>query len=309
MRQFSSCSHRFSKVYSSLDLSRGHLEEKGETEEKKSESPLTVDSLSWTPDFAEMPSLSHSTDTDSTNQVPRPTLLPKFAISAESEGDDTSGLSDPSKVSFSIGELPQDEPDVVTPGSSHSGATLSGSFSEHLDQLTPRSEEVKNPDGTSHASTDQGPQTSLLRTEIAAEKTKPVAKVPKSVSTGTLSLMIPSDVFGVSPLASPLSPYSLSSDPSSRDSSPSRDSSLCTTNSRQPIIIHSSGKKFGFTLRAIRVYACDGDMYTVYHMVWNVEDAGPAHKAGLKAGDLITHVNGEPVHGLVHTEVVELLLK
>ena len=44
-------------------------------------------------------------------------------------------------------------------------------------------------------------------------------------------------------------------------------------------------------------------------MKQNVEDSGPAHKAGLKAGDLITHVNGEPVHGLVHTEVVELLLK
>lgn len=41
----------------------------------------------------------------------------------------------------------------------------------------------------------------------------------------------------------------------------------------------------------------------------NVEDGGPAHKAGLKAGDLITHVNGEAVHGLVHTEVVELLIK
>lgn len=41
----------------------------------------------------------------------------------------------------------------------------------------------------------------------------------------------------------------------------------------------------------------------------NVEDGGPANKAGLKAGDLITHVNGEAVHGLVHTEVVELLLK
>lgn len=27
------------------------------------------------------------------------------------------------------------------------------------------------------------------------------------------------------------------------------------------------------------------------------------------AGDLITHVNGESVHGLVHTEVVELILK
>lgn len=76
------------------------------------------------------------------------------------------------------------------------------------------------------------------------------------------------DMFGVSPLASPLSPYSLSSDPSSRDSSPSRDSSLCAANPRQPVVIHSSGKKFGFTLKAIRVYACDSDIYTVYHMVW-----------------------------------------
>ncbi|XP_058474062.1 microtubule-associated serine/threonine-protein kinase 3 isoform X2 [Solea solea] len=310
LRQFSSCSHRFSKVYSSLDLSRGHLEEKGETEEKKSESPLTVDSLSWTPDFAELPSLSHSTDTDSVSQGPGcPSLLPKFAISAESEGDETSGLGDPSKASFSIGELPQDEPDATTPGSTHSGATLSGSFSEHLDQLTPKGEGLESPDSTSQASVDQAPLSTSLHPESAAEKTAAVLKIPKSVSTGTLSLMIPGDILGVSPLASPLSPYSLSSDPSSRDSSPSRDSSLCTTNPRQPVIIHSCGKKFGFTLRAIRVYSCDGDIYTVYHMVWNVEDGGPAHKAGLKAGDLITHVNGEPVHGLVHTEVVELLLK
>jgi len=40
-----------------------------------------------------------------------------------------------------------------------------------------------------------------------------------------------------------------------------------------------------------------------------VEQGGPAHEAGLREGDLITHVNGEPVHGLVHTEVVELILK
>ncbi|TNM92189.1 hypothetical protein fugu_019201 [Takifugu bimaculatus] len=126
LRQFSSCSHRFSKVYSSLDLSRGHLEEKGETEGKKSESPLTLDSLSWTPDFAELPSLSQSTDTDGVNPGPRPNLLPKLAISAESEGDETSGLGDPSKTSLSIAELPQDEHDATTPGSTHSGATLSG---------------------------------------------------------------------------------------------------------------------------------------------------------------------------------------
>lgn len=40
-----------------------------------------------------------------------------------------------------------------------------------------------------------------------------------------------------------------------------------------------------------------------------MEDGGPAQEAGLCAGDLITHVNGESVHGLVHTEVVELILK
>ncbi|XP_016894122.1 microtubule-associated serine/threonine-protein kinase 4 isoform X5 [Cynoglossus semilaevis] len=309
LRQFSSCSHRISKVYSSIDLSRGHLEEKGETEEKKSESPLTVDTLSWTPDFNEMPSLSHSTDTDSVSQGPRPTLLPKFAISAESEGDESSGLGEPSKASFSITDLPQDEPEAETPGSTHSGATLSGSFSDHLDQLTPRGEGPESPDGSNFTSAEQAPQSNSLHPDSASEKTGAVVKVPKSVSAGALSLMIPADMFGVSPLASPLSPYSMSSDPSSRDSSPSRDSSLCATNPRQPVVIHSSGKKFGFTLRAIRVYACDSDIYTVYHMVWNVEDGGPAHKAGLKAGDLITHVNGEPVHGLVHTEVVELLLK
>uniref|UniRef100_A0A674NJL0 non-specific serine/threonine protein kinase n=1 Tax=Takifugu rubripes TaxID=31033 RepID=A0A674NJL0_TAKRU len=245
LRQFSSCSHRFSKV-------SGHR--------------ILLNCM-----FAfRLSTLFQQTEiyTDGVNPGPRPNLLPKLAISAESEGDETSGLGDPSKTSLSIAELPQDEHDATTPGSTHSGATLSGlniTLFRHC------------------RSTASSPQVVII-----------------SIFT---------DIFGVSPLASPLSPYSLSSDPSSRDSSPSRDSSLFSASPRQPIIIHSSGKKFGFTLRAIRVYACDGDVYTVYHMVWNVDDGGPAHKAGLKAGDLITHVNGEAVHGLVHTEVVELLIK
>ncbi|KAJ8401847.1 hypothetical protein AAFF_G00374280 [Aldrovandia affinis] len=310
LRQFSSCSHRFSKVYSSLDLSRGQLEEKGEQEEKTKSSPLTIDSLSWTPEFTEMPSLSHSSDAESASLSRRSELLPKFAISAETEEVDGSlAAEDSNKVAFSIGETPPDEPEATTPGSTLSGSTLSvGSFSEHLDQLHSRGEGVESPDTSSKTSTDLGVHTASTRSD-ATDKQKVTSKVPKSVSASALSLMIPGDVFGVSPLGSPMSPYSLSSDPSSRDSSPSRDSSLCAVSPRQPIVIHSSGKKFGFTLRAIRVYACDSDVYTVYHMVWNVEDGGPAHMAGLKAGDLITHVNGEPVHGLVHTEVVELLLK
>lgn len=55
----------------------------------------------------------------------------------------------------------------------------------------------------------------------------------------------------------------------------------------------------------------DAEVLTSSHVCvpQHVEDGGPAHDAGLREGDLITHVNGEPVHGLVHTEVVELILK
>lgn len=71
-----------------------------------------------------------------------------------------------------------------------------------------------------------------------------------------------------SPLASPMSPRSLSSNPSSRDSSPSRDYSPAVTSLRSPITIQRSGKKYGFTLRAIRVYLGDSDVYSVDHIVW-----------------------------------------
>uniref|UniRef100_A0A2K6TMS5 non-specific serine/threonine protein kinase n=1 Tax=Saimiri boliviensis boliviensis TaxID=39432 RepID=A0A2K6TMS5_SAIBB len=139
--------------------------------------------------------------------------------------------------------------------------------------------------------------------------TRPVNKVIKSASATALSLLIPSEHHTCSPLASPMSPHSQSSNPSSRDSSPSRDFLPALGSVRPPIIIHRAGKKYGFTLRAIRVYMGDSDVYTVHHMVWHVEDGGPASEAGLRQGDLITHVNGETVHGLVHTEVVELILK
>uniref|UniRef100_A0A8C2CHC3 non-specific serine/threonine protein kinase n=1 Tax=Cyprinus carpio TaxID=7962 RepID=A0A8C2CHC3_CYPCA len=137
--------------------------------------------------------------------------------------------------------------------------------------------------------------------------TRSGTKVIKSASTTALSVIIPQH--GTSPLASPMSPLSISSNPSSRDSSPSRDYSPTVNVLCSPITIHRSGKKYGFTLRAIRVYMGDSNIYSVHHMVWHVESGGPAQEAGLCAGDLITHVNGESVHGLVHTEVVELILK
>lgn len=50
---------------------------------------------------------------------------------------------------------------------------------------------MESPDACSHASADQDGQTVPVQNRSAAAKAGAVPKVPKSVSTGALSLMIP----------------------------------------------------------------------------------------------------------------------
>lgn len=99
-----------------------------------------------------------------------------------------------------------------------------------------------------------------------------------------------------------------SSTASSRDTSPCRELSPLVTNLKPPIIIRRSPRGFGFTVHTIRVYYGDTDFYTMHHLVMAVDETSSAFEAGLRPGDLITHVNGEPVQGLFHTQVLQLLL-
>ena len=46
----------------------------------------------------------------------------------------------------------------------------------------------------------------------------------------------------------------------------------------------------------------------MHHLVMAVDAGSPAYEAGLRPADLITHVNGESIQGLYHTQVLQLLL-
>uniref|UniRef100_A0A8C4K275 non-specific serine/threonine protein kinase n=1 Tax=Dromaius novaehollandiae TaxID=8790 RepID=A0A8C4K275_DRONO len=324
--QFSSCSHRFSKVYSSseylathsnLSLSsseRSHSEEKEDRTERWDRSsgdedrsrPLGPETRlrSWTSCSSTPYSSQHERSRSPAALTSTYSLetMPKFAFSSEDENP-CLAPSKPERPMFVLGD-----PDAGAGGPAKSSALSADLVSLNRIRLRSNSTGTKNsaPRGLEPGG---GRRPSSQKDASDKQRASPGGRVPKSASVSALSLIITSDDFSSGALMSPISPHSLSSNPSSRDSSPSRDSSLAITSLRPPILIHSSGKKYGFTLRAIRVYMGDSDVYAVHHMVWSVEDGSPAQEAGLRAGDLITHVNGESVLGLVHRDVVELLLK
>uniref|UniRef100_U3KHE7 non-specific serine/threonine protein kinase n=1 Tax=Ficedula albicollis TaxID=59894 RepID=U3KHE7_FICAL len=321
--QFSSCSHRFSKVYSSseflavnstLSLSsseRSHCDDKEERWDRHSGDEDRSRPAGPEPRLRSWTSGSSTPYTSRHERSRSPTALPstlsldtmpKFAFSSEDESPCVAS-SKPERPKFVVGDS-----EAGTGGAVKQSALSADLVSLNRIRLRSNSTGTKNSTPRS-LEPSGGRRLSTQRDVPDRQRASLGSRVPKSASVSALSLIITSDDFGGSALMSPISPHSLSSNPSSRDSSPSRDSSLAIASLRPPIIIHSSGKKYGFTLRAIRVYMGDSDVYTVHHMVWSVEEGSPAQEAGLRAGDLITHVNGESVLGLVHRDVVELLLK
>nr|XP_004567934.1 microtubule-associated serine/threonine-protein kinase 1 isoform X2 [Maylandia zebra] len=354
IRQFSSCSPRFSKVYSSMEhlsqleqkatCSVSRREHKGPREDKvtkrESMGSFSMRDKSWRTGSPEMKRLSCSESLYTEGDASPPlgarrrfsALMDthRFASPLEGESEFLSRQNYMKVRGTSLDGTTVPSPSLLeqrnslkeingadksprpgeTPGITTAITTLSpGPAATGRDVMTPLYDPL-GPRATNDLVLRRA-RHQHLSGEGEKRNSRAGNKVIKSASATALSVIIPSveQHGGFSPLASPMSPHSFSSNPSSRDSSPSRDFFPAVSVLRSPITIHRSGKKYGFTLRAIRVYIGDSDIYSVHHIVWHVEDGGPAQEAGLCAGDLITHVNGEPVHGLVHTEVVELILK
>ncbi|XP_061892867.1 microtubule-associated serine/threonine-protein kinase 1-like [Entelurus aequoreus] len=326
LHRFSSCSPRFSKVYSSMEqlsqppgvtLREHKVPREERMAKRESLGSFTLRDKSWRTGSPEMKRLSCS-ETSFTESDYSP---PSGARRRFSALMDTHRLASPLEVDPEQ-STSKGQPQVKVRGTSLEGAMVSSQgdlrtffkdgngFTAGASAMVLGLPELQGPRGATTDLVLRRVRHQQLSAEGEKLTSRPGNKVIKSASATALSVIIPAvEQHGASPLASPMSPHSLSSNPSSRDSSPSRDYCPVVNVLHSPITIHRSGKKYGFTLRAIRVYIGDSDVYSVHHMVWHVEDGGPAQESGLSAGDLITHVNGESVHGLVHTEVVELILK
>ena len=225
--------------------------------------------------------------------------LPRFSISME-EGaarNISNSLTTPGAVGSvdHVRELsPVEEGDRATGTGETPPTSAEVLRTDHLSLMNAGGARPKNPLTLSPSSRQQ-----------LHHHRSPVMK-SSSVTSG-LSLVIPADCSMASMMIQ--SPGGGSSTASSRDTSPCRELSPTITGNVKPaVVLRRAPRGFGFTLRAIRVYLGDSDFYTVHHLVMAVDDGSPAMEAGLRPGDLITHINGEPIQGLFHTQVLQLIL-
>lgn len=293
---FSSCSAHYRKVQSSRLSTDLSLADYRITTSVIPTTPETPDvsearfkfkaSGLVTPDkeHAETPTIEHrkiSLDLSKTFSTPESSQTDSDDVSPQIQRKRRSGHSRDMLPRFSISI--EDEHSSLLSNSLETGT----SSSENTRELSPVNRNQNNVQGNKHRS----------------------RAVVKSASASGLSLMIPSDEFQSPPIGihSP-SGGGGSSTASSRDTSPCRELSPLVTNLKPPIIIRRGPRGFGFTVHTIRVYYGDTDFYTMHHLVMAVDEGSPAFEAGLRPADLITHVNGEAVQGLYHTQVLQLLL-
>uniref|UniRef100_A0A4W4GGW0 non-specific serine/threonine protein kinase n=1 Tax=Electrophorus electricus TaxID=8005 RepID=A0A4W4GGW0_ELEEL len=260
IRQFSSCSPRFSKVYSSMEhlsleqktpvVTRREHKERREDKMAKRES-LGSFGKSWRTGSPEMKRLSCSESLYMEGDSSPPlgarrrfsALMDTHRFASPLEGDG--------------------EAQAHQGGGKGRGSSVEGSTAPASPSATEHSRSIKDGAGQSYPAVSRDTVTvgdshsqratndlvlrrarhQQLSGDGEQRAARPGNKVHKSASATALSVIIPAvEQFAGSPLASPMSPLSVSSNPSSRDSSPSRDYGPAVSMLRSPITIHRSGK-------------------------------------------------------------------
>ncbi|XP_015903558.1 microtubule-associated serine/threonine-protein kinase 3 isoform X2 [Parasteatoda tepidariorum] len=290
---FSSCSPRFRKVYSRVEreLEEEHMLQHAKEEYRKSFSRSDSSDHSDSPNSL-MGSLAETPEDVGSKDV----FLP---FDANGKSLSTSMLNLESEKHFSISKLSH-------PGTKDNLPRFS--ISTECDVMTEDHKELSPVEETDAKVSPQSHPPTCTANRIFIPPISPMSKqnsrsVIKSASVSGLSLIIPTEEFGPPPIGSPGG-----SSTSSRDASPSRELSPLVAQLKPPIIIRKGPRGYGFTVRAIRVYYGDSDVYTVHHLIMAVESNSPAFESGLRPGDLITHINGEPIQGLLHHQVLHLIL-
>uniref|UniRef100_A0A3Q3BBV8 non-specific serine/threonine protein kinase n=1 Tax=Kryptolebias marmoratus TaxID=37003 RepID=A0A3Q3BBV8_KRYMA len=280
IRQFSSCSPRFSKVYSSMEHlsqleqkapnSASRREHKGPREDKvaKRESlgSFSMREKSWRTGSPEMKRLSCSESLYTEGDASPPlgarrrfsALMDthRFASPLEGEQDFLSRQNFMKVRGTSLDGSTVSSPSLLEHRVNLKELNGAGPAAASRDVITPLYDPL-GPRATNDL-VHRRARHQHLSGDGEKRNSRQGNKVIKSASATALSVIIPSvdQHGGFSPLASPMSPHSFSSNPSSRDSSPSRDFFPAVSVLRSPITIHRSGKNTWRTAAPPRKLAC-----------------------------------------------------
>lgn len=277
---FSSCSHRYRKTQTRTRLAE-------ESFDRQDSSGTGSDGSGGTCNADKSPNSSANTTEEDKVQVQNESSSSIDAKLASQLSTPESSQTESEEVSPQVHRRRKTHRDCL-PRFSISASSAEAIMTEirlASDSSNPSSRSVDEPDSFHGLSP-------LHQSTPTSSKRVGARNVVKSASAFGLSLQIPEiDPASVlmSPQQSVQSPGG-SSTASSRDTSPCRELSPLINSLKPPIILRRGPQGLGFTLRAIRVYFGDTNVYTVQHLVKEVTEGSPAFEAGLRPGDLITQV-------------------